>query len=69
MAQIGLCVVGGAAVFMGIQALRKEEISLTKTAKLTGSNAKAAGIAVIVLGAALVAFGVFVLPAMFGLAD
>jgi cytochrome c biogenesis protein CcdA len=64
MLQIATIAVGVAAVVMGIKALMKGEVQLSRTTQLRQGSARVAGVITIVLGIVIVGFALVGIPLM-----
>jgi cytochrome c biogenesis protein CcdA len=64
MLQIATIAVGVAAVAMGIKALMKGEVQLSRTTQLRQGSARVAGVITIVLGIVIVGFALVGIPLM-----
>ena len=62
MLQIAAIGVGIIAVVMGVTALVKGEVQLSRVTKLRGGSAQAAGVVTIVVGLAIVVFALVGMP-------
>ena len=66
MLQLAAIAVGVIAVVMGIMAIAKGEVQLSRVTKLRGGSAAAAGIITIGVGLAVIGFAIIGMPLLLG---